>query len=154
MGHSGDDAVHKIHHKMKTHWQNQLKILVLFSFKILYTIMFIKKYMLYLSNGPLKEICDMIKQKMSELILWHTACLPTLECKVLRGNCTPNQNWTCFVSYLKISTCLNNNRVILKQFVWETTLNFDRPSCSWVIDQNVQINILISNSYNTWPTKF
>ena len=29
MGHSGDDAVHKIPHKMKTHWQNQLKILVL-----------------------------------------------------------------------------------------------------------------------------
>ena len=29
MGHSEDDAVHKIHHKMKTHWQNQLKISVL-----------------------------------------------------------------------------------------------------------------------------
>ena len=25
MGHSEDDAVHKIPHKMKTHWQNQLK---------------------------------------------------------------------------------------------------------------------------------
>ena len=30
MGHSEDDAdVHKIPHKMKTHWQNQLEILVL-----------------------------------------------------------------------------------------------------------------------------
>ena len=26
MGNSGDDAVHKIPHKMKMHWQNQLKI--------------------------------------------------------------------------------------------------------------------------------
>ena len=26
MGHSEDDAVHKIPHKMKTHWTNQLKI--------------------------------------------------------------------------------------------------------------------------------
>ena len=29
MGHSEDDAVHKIPHKMEMHWQNQLKILVL-----------------------------------------------------------------------------------------------------------------------------
>ena len=29
MGHSGDDAVHKIRHKMKTHRQNEPKILVL-----------------------------------------------------------------------------------------------------------------------------
>ena len=28
MGHSEDDAVHKIPHKMKTHWQNQLKFSV------------------------------------------------------------------------------------------------------------------------------
>ena len=27
MGHSEDDAVHKIPHKMKMHWQNRLKIL-------------------------------------------------------------------------------------------------------------------------------
>ena len=36
MGHSGDDAVYKIPHKMKMYWQNQLKILVLVSFKIFY----------------------------------------------------------------------------------------------------------------------
>ena len=42
MGHSEDDAVHKIHHKMKTHWQNQLKISVLVWFKILYRIRFKK----------------------------------------------------------------------------------------------------------------
>ena len=29
MGHSRDDDVHKIPHKMKTHWQNQLKSVVL-----------------------------------------------------------------------------------------------------------------------------
>ena len=29
MRHSEDDAVHKIPHKMKTHWQNQLKFSVL-----------------------------------------------------------------------------------------------------------------------------
>ena len=29
MEHSEDDAVHKIPHKRKMHWQNQLKILVL-----------------------------------------------------------------------------------------------------------------------------
>ena len=33
MGHSGDDAVHKRPHKMKIHWQNQLKSLVLVYFK-------------------------------------------------------------------------------------------------------------------------
>ena len=36
MGHSEDDAVHKIPHKMKTHWQNKLKFLVLVWFTILY----------------------------------------------------------------------------------------------------------------------
>ena len=32
MGHSKDDAVYKIPHKIKMHWQNQLKILVLGQF--------------------------------------------------------------------------------------------------------------------------
>ena len=36
MGHSENDAVHKIPHKMKTHWQNQLKFLVWVWFTILY----------------------------------------------------------------------------------------------------------------------
>ena len=34
MGHSGDDAVHKRSHKMKTHWENQQKSLVLVYFKV------------------------------------------------------------------------------------------------------------------------
>ena len=38
MGHSENDAVHKIPHKMKTHWQNQLKISVQVYFKILFRI--------------------------------------------------------------------------------------------------------------------
>ena len=42
MGHSEDDAVHKIPYKMKTHWQNQLKISVLFGYKILYRIRYKK----------------------------------------------------------------------------------------------------------------
>ena len=42
MGHSEDDAVHKIPHKMKTHWQNHLKILLLITFKILYRIRYEK----------------------------------------------------------------------------------------------------------------
>ena len=35
MGHSKDDAVHKIPHKMKMHRQNQLTVSVLAYFKIL-----------------------------------------------------------------------------------------------------------------------
>ena len=38
MEHSEDDAVHKIPQKMKTHWQNQLKLLVLVQFEIIYRI--------------------------------------------------------------------------------------------------------------------
>ena len=35
MGHSEDGVVHKIPHKMKTLWQNQLKISVLVKFEVL-----------------------------------------------------------------------------------------------------------------------
>ena len=35
MGDFEDDAVHKIPHKMKTHWQNKLKFSVLVRFTIL-----------------------------------------------------------------------------------------------------------------------
>ena len=53
MGNSGDDAVHKIPHKMKTHWRNQLKISVLVQFKILYRMRYKKIACFYLSNAPL-----------------------------------------------------------------------------------------------------
>ena len=53
MGHSGDDAVQKIPHKMKTHWQNQLKILVWFNLKFSIEVGVYKDRMLYLSNAPL-----------------------------------------------------------------------------------------------------
>ena len=36
MGNSGDDAGHKIPYKMKTHQQNQLKLLVLVYFIVVY----------------------------------------------------------------------------------------------------------------------
>ena len=50
MGHSADDAVHKIPHKMKMFWQNQLKI---FSFNLKSSIeLDIKK--IDLSNAPFK----------------------------------------------------------------------------------------------------
>ena len=42
MGHSEDDAVHKIPHKVKMHWQSQLKISVLIWFNILYRIRYKK----------------------------------------------------------------------------------------------------------------
>ena len=38
MGHSEDDAGHKIPYKMEMHWQNQLKISVLVKFEIFYRI--------------------------------------------------------------------------------------------------------------------
>ena len=52
MGHSEDDAVHKIPHKMKMHRQNQLKILVLIWFDILYRIEY-KKIDVILGPMPL-----------------------------------------------------------------------------------------------------
>ena len=42
MGHSEDGAVHKIPHKMKMNWQNQLKIWILVWFEILYEIIYKK----------------------------------------------------------------------------------------------------------------
>ena len=51
MGHSEEDAVHKKTHKMKM--QNQLVILVLFNLKSSIDLD-IKRYLLYLSNTPLK----------------------------------------------------------------------------------------------------
>ena len=55
MGHSDNDAVHKIPHKMKTHWQNQLEFRYWFN---LYSSMDldIERLMLYLSNAPLMKI--------------------------------------------------------------------------------------------------
>ena len=38
MGHTGDDAIHKIPYKMKTQWRNQLKISVRVQFDILYRL--------------------------------------------------------------------------------------------------------------------
>ena len=54
MGHSEDDAVHKIPLKMKTHWQNQLKISVLIWFDILYRIRY-KKIDVTLVQCPFKD---------------------------------------------------------------------------------------------------
>ena len=51
MGHSEDDAVYKILHKIKTLWQNQLKISVYYRFYSKFSIeLDIKRY---LANAPL-----------------------------------------------------------------------------------------------------
>ena len=45
---------------------------------------------------------------------------------------------------------------ILKKIVWETQKlhwNFSTPHSSWVMGQNVQNIVLISNSRTPWPTK-
>ena len=56
MGHSGEDAVHKIPHKMKTHWQIQLKFSVLVQCKILYRIRY-NKINVILVQCPFKHAC-------------------------------------------------------------------------------------------------
>ena len=54
-GHSEDDAVHKIAHKMKMHRQNQLKFSVLVRFQILYRTRY-KKIDVILVQCPFKSI--------------------------------------------------------------------------------------------------
>ena len=54
MGHSEDDAVHKLPHNMKTHWQNKLKFLVLVWFTILYRTSY-KKIDVRLVQCPFKR---------------------------------------------------------------------------------------------------
>ena len=54
MGHSEDDADHKIPHKKKTDCQNQLKISVLVQFNILYGIRY-KKTDVILVQCPFKK---------------------------------------------------------------------------------------------------
>ena len=55
MEHSEDDAVYKILHKMKTFWQNQLKISESVLFKILYRIRY-KKIDVILVQFPFKKL--------------------------------------------------------------------------------------------------
>ena len=59
MGHCEDDAVHKIPHKMKTHWQNQLKFWYWFNSKSSIELE-MKIYMLYLSNAPLIYLYNLL----------------------------------------------------------------------------------------------
>ena len=64
MGHSGDDAVHKIPHKMKTQGQNQLKFSVLVWFTILYRTRY-KKTDVRLVQCPFKAT----KMTLSQLLM-------------------------------------------------------------------------------------
>ena len=67
----------------------------------------------------------------------------------LRGNCTPNRKWACFVVYLKIiHTLLENDMFISKQIVQGTQIwhwNFSRLSGFCLMDQNSQ-NIVFINT--------
>ena len=62
MGHSEDDAVHKIPHKMKTHWQNQLKFSVSVWFEILYRTRY-KKIGVILVQCPFKFLLIFTESK-------------------------------------------------------------------------------------------
>ena len=79
MGHFEDDANHKIPHKEKTDCQNQLKTLVLVSFKILYGIRY-KKIDVILVQCPFntKQTRRRVKSKIEGLIsllITHTSRL-------------------------------------------------------------------------------
>ena len=56
--HSEDDAVHKIPHKIQTHWQNKLKFSVLVWFTILYRTRY-KKIDVRLVQCPFNQITIM-----------------------------------------------------------------------------------------------
>ena len=62
MGHSGYDIVHRRPPKMKMHWQNQLKSLVLVYFIVLE--LDTKRLMLDLSNAPLIVLYAAINQHL------------------------------------------------------------------------------------------
>ena len=83
MGHSDDDAVHKVPHKMKTNWQNQLpirfhfmrtnwqnqlKILVLVWFRILYRVGHKK------IDAILSAVIDCRNYRLSEYSRNDTTC--------------------------------------------------------------------------------
>ena len=68
---------------------------------------------------------------------------------LIKGELHPNQNWACFVCYLKI------NNIFLKnlQVFWnklpeklKMAFKFQKPHGSWVINQNLQNVILVTNS--------
>ena len=71
---------------------------------------------------------------------------------MFKGNCTSNQNWACFVWYLKIiSTFVKSNIIILKK-MWRVTEKRylkSAPTCVWFTNTRSQSII------NTWrDTKF
>ena len=104
MGHSEDDAVHKIPHKMKTHWQNKLKFSVLVWFTILYRTRY-KKIDVRLVQCPFKEQVNLQGWYFIYKVFSYIACSDVVDnCAdpvyyvrikvwvvfILRGNGTPN----------------------------------------------------------------
>ena len=59
----GSDVVHKKSNKMKTHWSNRLKVLVVAYFKVLFRTRY-KEIDVYLSNAPLMYIKKLDKFSM------------------------------------------------------------------------------------------
>ena len=76
---------------------------------------------------------------------------------LLRGNCTPNQNWACFVHYFKvINTDLKNNISILKHTeklkicieMLAVQIFLELTYCS-----KQYLKVLIHNERTAWPTE-
>ena len=57
------------------------------------------------------------------------------------------------VPLLIINRELQPNQIIWAVSSEKLKNGMDRPSCSWVIDENKQNIILINNSYSVWHTK-
>ena len=71
IGHTENDIVHKIPHKMKMQWQNQLEISVLVQFKILYRIR-LKEIDVILVQCPFNEKYSVIVTIMKLKVIIHS----------------------------------------------------------------------------------
>ena len=60
--------------------------------------------------------------------------------------CTSNQNWGCFVRYLKMINIFGLNNSILKQIVWET------QNGSKILADQAVIELLIKTTCIFWST--
>ena len=104
MGHTGDDAAHKIPHIMKMHWRNQLKISVLTP-----SIDFdIKRQMLQWSYAPLDVF---IQNKQAYKLIKLGVCGSSIIETVTRFNfvnkfLNPRQHWGRVLDIVNVSTCV------------------------------------------------
>ena len=93
---------------------------------------------------------------------WIMHILKDVQCKSsyillndIKGNCIPNQNWACFVPYLKIiDTFLKYNTSIIEQIHqdhWVTVnkivLNTDPKSCTYFVYISITTVIFINTRW-------